>query len=119
MLGIWATELAGQVMSGVVLTEVIRRTEGTISVGEAAETLQVSPTYAAKMLARWAGKGCSGAFGAGSVCLGAIGISPPRHPAGRSRPVAERLYAPCYIGVWSAAEYSGVSPNRFFDQFWL
>ncbi len=35
------------------LAALIQRTKGTISVGEAAEILKVSPTDSAKMLARW------------------------------------------------------------------
>ena len=113
MLGIWATELAGQVMSGVVLTEVIRRTKGTISVGEAAETLQVSPTYAAKMLARWAGKGWLSRVRRGlyvSVPLASLTSDIPLEDPWL---VAERLYAPCYIGGWSAAEYWGLTEQIF------
>ena len=95
------------------LTEVIRRTKGTISVGEAAETLQVSPTYAAKMLARWAGKGWLARVRRGlyvSVPLASLTSDIPLEDPWL---VAERLYAPCYIGGWSAAEYWGLTEQIF------
>ena len=95
------------------LTEVIRRTKGTISVGEAAETLQVSPTYAAKMLARWAGKGWLSRVRRGlyvSVPLASLTSDIPLEDPWL---IAERLYAPCYIGGWSAAEYWGLTEQIF------
>ena len=95
------------------LTEVIRRTKGTISVGEAAETLQVPSTDAAKMLARWASKGWLSRVRRGlyvSVPLESLTSDVPLEDPWL---IAERLYAPCYIGGWSAAEYWGLTEQIF------
>jgi len=95
------------------LTQVIRSTKGTISVGEAAGTLQVSPTAAAKMLARWAAKGWISRVRRG------LYVSVPMESLTSDIPledpwlIAERLYAPCYIGGWSAAEHWGLTEQIF------
>jgi predicted transcriptional regulator of viral defense system len=95
------------------LTEVIRRTKGTISVGEAAETLQIPSTDAAKMLARWASKGWLSRVRRGlyvSVPLESLTSDVPLEDPWL---IAERLYAPCYIGGWSASEYWGLTEQIF------
>jgi predicted transcriptional regulator of viral defense system len=95
------------------LTAVIRRSKGTISVAEAAEALQVSATDAAKMLARWAGKGWLSRVRRGlyvSVPLESLTSDVPLEDPWL---IADRLYSPCYIGGWSAAEYWDLTEQIF------
>ena len=95
------------------LTELIRRTKGTISVSEAAETLQVSPSDAAKMLARWATKGWLSRVRRGlyvSVPMESLISDVPLEDPWS---IAERLFSPGYVGGWSAAEYWGLTEQIF------
>jgi len=95
------------------LTAVIRRSKGAISVGEAAEALQVSATDAAKMLSRWAGKGWLSRVRRGlyvSVPLESLTSDVPLEDPWL---IADRLYSPCYIGGWSAAEYWDLTEQIF------
>lgn len=95
------------------LTEVIRHTKGTIAVGEAAETLQISRADAAKMLARWASKGWLARVRRGlyvSVPLESLTADVPLEDPWL---IAERLYSPCYMGGWSAAEHWGLTEQIF------
>lgn len=87
------------------LASVIRETKGTISVGEAAGILEVSSVDASKMLSRWCRKGWLSRLRQGYYIpvplesrTADIAIEDPWI-------IAERLYSPCYIGGWSAAEY--------------
>lgn len=95
------------------LIEIIRRTKGTITVRDAAETLAVPPSDAAKMLARWASKGWLSRVRRG------LYVSVPMESFISDVPledpwiIAERLYSPGYIGGWSAAEYWGLTEQIF------
>ncbi len=95
------------------LASVIRGTKGTISVAEAAGILKVSPVDASKMLSRWCKKGWLSRVRQGvyiSVPLESrtadIALEDPWI-------IAERLYPPCYIGGWSAAEYWDLTEQIF------
>ena len=95
------------------LSAVLRGAKGAVSVAEVADTLGVSSTAAAKMLARWAQKGW----------LSRIrrGIYVPVPLESRTADVvledpwviATQLYSPCYIGGWSAAEYWDLTEQIF------
>ncbi|GBE05565.1 hypothetical protein BMS3Abin10_01197 [bacterium BMS3Abin10] len=95
------------------LTALIRGTKGTISVAESADILKVSSVSAAKMLARWAKKGWL------SRVRRSIYISIPLESRTTDVPledpwlVADRLFSPCYIGGWSAAEYWNLTEQIF------
>jgi predicted transcriptional regulator of viral defense system len=86
------------------LAALIQRTKGTISVGEAAEILKVSPTDSAKMLARWRKTGWVSRVHRGIYVP--VPLESPTADVPLEDPwiIAERLFAPCYIGGWSAAE---------------
>jgi predicted transcriptional regulator of viral defense system len=95
------------------LAAIIRGTKGTVSVGEAAGILKVSPTDAAKMLARWTSKGWLS-----RVCRGLYVPIPLESrtadvPLEEPWVIANRLYSPCYIGGWSAAEHWGLTEQIF------
>jgi predicted transcriptional regulator of viral defense system len=95
------------------LTAVIRRSKGTISVAEAAEALQVSATDAAKMLARWAGKGWLSRVRRGLYVAVPLESLTSDVPLEDPWLIADRLYSPCYIGGWSAAEYWDLTEQIF------
>src|SRR5713226_821987 len=95
------------------LAEIKRRTQGTVSVSQAAEILRLSPEKAAKMLARWAEQGW--------LSRARQGLYVPVPLESRTADVAlddpwliaERLYSPCYIGGWTAAEYWDLTEQIF------
>lgn len=87
------------------LADVIRGTKGTISVAEAASILRISSTNAAKMLALWTKKGWLSRVRRGLYVPISLESRTPDVPLKDPWIVAARLFAPCYIGAWSAAEY--------------
>lgn len=95
------------------LSEIIQGTKGTISVSETANILKVSPIDAAKMLARWAKKGWLSRIRRGIYVLIPLESKTADVPLEDAWIIAERLYAPCYIGGWSAAEYWELTEQIF------
>jgi predicted transcriptional regulator of viral defense system len=95
------------------LSEVLRGTKGTISVKETADILEISPSDAAKMLARWAKKGWLSRVQRGLYIP--VPIESRSADVSLENPwmIAERLYGPCYIGGWSAAEYWDLTEQIF------
>ena len=95
------------------LAEVLRATKGTISVTQAANILEINNTEAAKILSRWYEKGWVSRVKRGlyvPIPLEAISADVPLEDAWL---IAEKLYAPCYIGGWSAAEYWDLTEQIF------
>jgi predicted transcriptional regulator of viral defense system len=95
------------------LTAIIRGTKGTISVSESAEILKVSPIDAAKMLARWAKKGWLSRVRRGLYVPIPLESLTTDIPLEEPWIIADRLFAPCYIGGWSAAEYWNLTEQIF------
>jgi len=95
------------------LSETIRGTKGSISVSEAAKILGVSASDAAKMLARWASKGWLSRVKRGIYVPIPLESRTPDMPLEDTWLIAERLFSPCYIGGWSAAEYWGLTEQIF------
>jgi len=95
------------------ITAILRATQQTISVSEAAKILSIKRDHAAKLLARWATKGWLARVKRG------VYIPVPLESATADIPledpwiIAEKLYHPCYIGAWSAAEYWGLTEQIF------
>jgi len=95
------------------LSAVLRGAKGTISVPQTAQVLGVSQTEAAKMLSRWSKKGW--------LSRVKRGLYVPVPLESRSADVAledpwliaDKLYAPCYIGGWSAAEHWDLTEQIF------
>jgi predicted transcriptional regulator of viral defense system len=95
------------------LAKLLRDTKGTISVGQAAGSLGLSPKVAAKTLAAWASQGWLSRVRRGlyvplslETRSGDVALEDPLI-------VAERLFAPCYVGGWSAAEHWGLTEQIF------
>ncbi len=95
------------------LSEVIRSTKGTISVEEAADILGIPPIDAAKMLARWTKNGWLSRVRWGLYVP--VPLESRTSDVSLEDPwvIAERLFAPCYIGGWSAAEYWDLTEQIF------
>lgn len=95
------------------LAEIIRGTKGSISVAEAANILNLSFPKVAKMLSRWAKKGWLSRIRRGIYIP--IPLESRTADTVLEDPwiIAERLFAPCYIGGWSAAEYWGLTEQIF------
>src|SRR4030042_4210325 len=84
---------------------ICRETKGTVSVRDAAGILKVSPTDAAKMLSRWAKKGWLSRVTQGLYVRIPLESRTDDIPLEDPWIIADRLFSPCYIGGWSAAEY--------------
>jgi predicted transcriptional regulator of viral defense system len=95
------------------IASVIRGTKGTVSVREAAEILGVSPTDAGKMLARWTKKGWFSRVKRGLYIPVPLESQTADVPIEDPWLIAERLYSPCYIGGWSAAEHWDLTEQIF------
>lgn len=95
------------------LTALIRRTQGTISIDETTEILEMSRKDASKYLSRLASKGWVSRLKRG------IYIPVPLESASKNIAledpwiVAEKLFNPCYVAGWSAAEYWGLTEQIF------
>lgn len=95
------------------IASIIRGTDGTISVKEAAEILGVSGTDAAKMLSRWSKKGWFARVKRGLYIPVPLESRTADVPLEDPWLIAERIYSPCYIGGWSAAEYWDLTEQIF------
>jgi len=95
------------------LSAIIRGTKGAVSVGEAATILDVPRNAAAKKLARWASKGWLSRVRRGLYV--SVPLESRTSDIALEDPwlIADRLYAPCYIGGWSAAEYWELTEQIF------
>ena len=95
------------------LAAILRGTKGTVSVAQAAAILGVSPTDAAKMLSRWHKKGWLSRIKRGLYVPVPLEASSADLPLEDPWQIAVSLYAPCYIGGWSAAEYWDLTEQLF------
>jgi len=95
------------------LSAVVRYTKGTISVDETAGILQVSATDAAKMLSRWLKKGWLLRVRRGLYVPIPIESQTADISLGDAWVIADRLFAPCYIGGWTAAEHWDLTEQIF------
>ncbi len=95
------------------ISAVLRGTKGTVSVNEAGEILNVPTTDAAKMLARWAKNGWMARVRRGLYVPVPLESRTTDVALEDSWLVADRLFAPCYIGGWSAAEYLDLTEQIF------
>ena len=95
------------------ITALLRATQGTISVGEAAKILQMSRKDAAKYLSRWTAKGWFSRVKRGVYI--AVPLESATANIALEDPwiIAEKLYHPCYIAGWSAAEHWGLTEQIF------
>ena len=95
------------------LTAILRGTKGTVDVADVANILAVTRSAAAKMLSRWAAKGWFMRVSRGLYVPIPLDSTTSNVPLEDAWIVADRLFAPCYIGGWSAAEYWGLTEQIF------
>lgn len=95
------------------LAEILRRSKGTISAQQVVEFLGLPADKAAKRLARWASKGWLSRIRQGLYVPVPLESSTADVPLDDPWIIAERLFSPCYISGWSAAEYWGLTEQIF------
>lgn len=95
------------------IAAIIRGTKGTVSVGEAARILNVASTDAAKMLSRWSKKGWMSRIRRGLYVSVPLESRTADVPLEDPWLIADRLFSPCYVGGWSAAEYLDLTEQIF------
>ena len=95
------------------MAAIIRGTKGTVSVGDAARILNVTTTDAAKMLSRWSKKGWMSRIRRGLYVTVPLESRTADLPLEDPWLIADRLFSPCYIGGWSAAEYCDLTEQIF------
>ncbi|MBE0433701.1 type IV toxin-antitoxin system AbiEi family antitoxin domain-containing protein [candidate division WOR-3 bacterium] len=95
------------------LAAIIRGTKDTITVQEASKILSIAPSDAAKLLARWTQKGWLSRVRRGMYVQIPLESRTTEMPLEDPWVIAERLFAPCYIGGWSAAEYWDLTEQVF------
>lgn len=95
------------------IATILRGTKGTISVDEAGRILDVASMNAAKMLARWTKSGWMARIRRGLYVPIPLESRTTDVVLEDSWLVADRLFAPCYIGGWSAAEYLDLTEQIF------
>lgn len=95
------------------LSSVLRAAKGTVSVADAARALGLPRVATAKLLSRWAAKGWLSRVRRGLYVPVPLESGTADIPLEDAWPVAARLFAPCYIGGWSAAEYWDLTEQIF------
>jgi predicted transcriptional regulator of viral defense system len=95
------------------LASVVRETKGTISVQQVAEILQFPADKAAKALSRWAQQGWVSRIRRGLYISVPLEATSADIVLDDPWIIAERLFSPCYIGGWSAAEYWELTEQIF------
>jgi len=95
------------------LAKLLREVKGSVSVQQAAASLGVSAKDAAKTLSRWAKQGWLSRVQRGlyvpvplESSTGDVALDDPWI-------IADRLFTPCYIGGWSAAEHWDLTEQIF------
>ena len=95
------------------LAKVLRSSKGPISVADASRALNVEQTEAAQVLAGWSARGWLTRVRRGLYVPVPLESSTSDIALENAWAVADRLFAPCYIGGWSAAEHWGFTEQLF------
>lgn len=95
------------------LAELLRQTKGTFSVQQAATIIKVTAKVSAKMLARWATQGWVSRVRRGLYVPVPLEARSGDVALDDSWIIAERLFPPCYIGGWTAAEHWDLTEQIF------
>ncbi len=95
------------------LASVLRASKGTVTVEQAAKALNATRTDAAKMLSRWCKKGWLSRVKRGLYVPVPLESRSVDVPLEDPWIIAEKLYSPCYIGGWSAAEHWDLTEQMF------
>ena len=95
------------------LGQVLRQAKGTISVAEASDILQLPRAQTARLLARWREWGWLSRVRRGLYVPVPLESRSPEVVLEDPWIAAERLFAPCYVGGWSAQEHWGLTEQIF------
>lgn len=95
------------------LAKVLRSSKGPISAADASRALNVKATEAAQLLAGWSTRGWLTRVRRGLYIAVPLESSTSDIALEDAWAVADRLFAPCYIGGWSAAEHWGFTEQLF------
>lgn len=95
------------------LSEVLRKAKGTVTVEEASAILGLSRLDTAKLMARWAEQGWLTRLQRGLYAPVPLEARTADTAIEDPWIVAARVFAPCYIGGWSAAEHWGLTEQIF------
>ncbi|MGQ0528637.1 MAG: type IV toxin-antitoxin system AbiEi family antitoxin domain-containing protein [Panacagrimonas sp.] len=95
------------------LGKLLRRTSGTVTPQQAGTLLKLPPNKAAQLLSRWASQGWLARVRRGLYVPVPLEAPSPDVALEDAWLVAEQLFAPCYIGGWSAAEHWGMTEQMF------
>jgi predicted transcriptional regulator of viral defense system len=107
-------ELAGLgKLSRKRLSEVLRNSKGCISVDLVAETLNVSREQARLFLSLWAKNGWLRRIRRGLYCPVDLAAETPDEGFLDPWVIASQIFAPCYIGGWSAAQHWDLTEQIF------
>lgn len=95
------------------LSKVLRQAKGSISPADASRALNVKQTEAARLLSQWSSRGWLTRVRRGLYVPVPLESSTADLPLEDTWLVAERLFAPCYIGGWTAAAHWGLTEQLF------
>ncbi len=95
------------------LAEVLQKTQGTVTVRQAANILGLPPTRAAQLLARWATQGWLSRVRRGLYVPVPLEARSANVALEDPWIIAHQLFEPCYIAGWSAAEHWELTEQIF------
>lgn len=95
------------------LSKVLRQAKGSISPADASRALNVAQPEAARLLSKWSSRGWLTRVRRGLYVPVPLESSTADLPLDDAWIVAERLFAPCYIGGWTAAAHWGLTEQLF------
>lgn len=95
------------------LSRILRQTKGTIAATDAAQVLRLDRSEAARLLARWSALGWLSRVRRGLYVPVPLESSTTDIALDDAWTVADRLFAPCYIGGWTAAGHWGFTEQLF------
>lgn len=95
------------------LSKVLRQAKGSISPADASRVLNVEQAEAARLLSKWSSQGWLTRVRRGLYVPVPLESPTADLPLDDSWVIADRLFAPCYIGGWSAAAHWGLTEQLF------
>ncbi len=98
-----------------LLAQLHRQASGPFTAGEASKVLSLSIERTRRLLAYWAARGWLARIRQGLYITVPLAA---RHPTARREDawiLADAVFAPCYIGGWSACEHWGFTEQIFRD----
>jgi predicted transcriptional regulator of viral defense system len=95
------------------LATILEESKGTFTVEEASGILRLPAKETAKALARWVNQGWLVRLRRGLYAPVTLDSTTPMAAIDDPWIIAQRIFSPCYIGGWSAAEHWGLTEQIF------